>query len=105
MPKLPGYTQQKVSEKGSDWPNLGQVASSKPFSSGQGQGGSPGSHTAVLWEQSSSPKKRNVRTKQIFKYLSCRYIMSYEIKSEIYSVPTCTNKENISQVLHKANDI
>lgn len=49
--KLPSYTLRKIPEKGSDWSSLGQVSTSGPISSGQGQGSSHGSNTAGLLEQ------------------------------------------------------
>lgn len=39
MPKLPGYTLQKIPEKGSDWPSSDEVSISGPVSSGQGTAG------------------------------------------------------------------
>lgn len=51
MSKLPSYTLEKISEKGSDWSSLGQVSAFGPIVSGEGQGSSHGSTIPGLLEQ------------------------------------------------------
>lgn len=59
MPKLPGYTWQKIPEKGSDWPSSDEVSTSGPISSGQGR------TEGFPWKSSSwivGTKVSNVKT-------------------------------------------